>query len=282
VALHGIILGMPPLHESLLHGEAVPSGQRPGSPWAYSLWGILVVSVFVLYHASVLLVWNMPGKGLARSFHSSFLEQVKGKQYFGGTRNNQSWAMFAPNPNRTNNFVRVYVEDLEGGLWDFEQDIWELNRYPYLWYSRMGKINRRIDSKKQLQRMYGAWVCREWERQHDGQPAKAVVFVRRVTRVPHSREVIENGGWDQWQAPSEQTEQETINCKTTLHGQLPNELRIRYGLEPRSEEEERRAFHDVTIRTWWDKAEDERKRAEAGRPKARDDDGEPVNDDEDQ
>jgi hypothetical protein len=273
---------MPPLHETLLHGEAVPSGRRPGSPWAYSTWGILVVSAFVLYHVSVLLIWNLPAKGLAKSFHSSFLEQVKGKQYFGGTRNNQSWAMFAPNPNRTNNFVRVYVEDLEGELWDFEQDIWELDRYPYLWYSRMGKINRRIDGKKQFQRIYGAWVCREWERQHEGQPAKTVRFVRRVTRVPGSREVIEKGGWDQWQAPSEQTEQETINCKTTLHGQLPNELRVRYGLEPRPEDEERRVFHDVTIRTWWDKQEDERKRAEAGRPKLRDDDGEPINDDEDQ
>jgi hypothetical protein len=272
----------PPLHESLLRGEPVASGRRPGSPWAYSLWGILVVSVFVLYHASVLVIWNLPAKGLVKTFHTSFLEQTKGKQYFSGTRNNQSWAMFAPNPNRTNNFVHVYVEDLEGELWDFEQDIWQEDRYPYLWYSRMGKINRRIDGKKHFQRIYGAWVCREWERQHGGEPAKSVSFVRRVTRVPLSRDVIENGGWDQWQAPFEQTEQETINCKTVMNGQLPNELRIRYGFEPRSPEQEERTFRDVTMRTWWDKAEEERKRAEAGRPSLRDDDGEPVVDDEDQ
>jgi hypothetical protein len=285
VWLRGIIAWMPaptPLHESLLHGEAVASERRPGSRWAYSTWGILVVSVFVLYHASVLLVWNLPGKGLSKSFHSSFLEQVKGKQYFNGTRNNQSWAMFAPNPNRTNNFVHVYVEDLEGGLWDFEQDIWEEDRYPYLWYSRMGKINRRIDGKKSLQRMYGAWVCREWERQNQGQPAKSVRFVRRVTRVPMSREVLENGGWDQWQAPSEQTEQETITCKSVHHGQLPNELRIRYGFEERTPEQEERVFRKLTMRTWWDKLEEERKRADRGQPKTRDDDGEPINDDEDQ
>jgi hypothetical protein len=281
--LRGIIAWMPaPLHESLLHGEAVASGRRPGSRWAYSTWGMLVVSVFVLYHASVLLVWNLPAKGLSKSFNSSFLSQTKGKEYFGGTRLGQSWAMFAPDPNRTNNFVHVYVEDLEGELWDFEQDIWEEDRYPYLWYSRMGKINRRIDGKKNLQRQYGAWVCREWERQNQGQPAKSVRFVRRVTRVPKSLEVIENGGWDQWQAPSERTEQETINCKTVHHGQLPNELRVRYGFEERTPEQEERVFRDVTLRTWWDKLEEERKRADKGQPKSRDDDGDPINDDDDQ
>jgi hypothetical protein len=279
----------------LLHQDAVASGRRPGSLWAYSPLGILIVSAFVLYHVSVLLVWNMPGKGLAKSFHSSFLEQTKGKLYFGGTRNTQSWAMFAPNPNRTNNFVHVYAEDLDGQLWDFEQDIWALDRYPYLWYSRMGKINRRIDGKKSFQRMYGAWVCREWERQHEGTPAKSVSFVRRITRVPHAKEVLERGGWDQWQAPFEQTEQETITCKTVLHGQLPNELRVRYGFEPRDEKDEARVFRDVNLRTWWDKAEDQRKRDERAaeqaarlglpppeRPKDRDDDGEPIADDEDQ
>src|SRR5690349_24217328 len=118
------------LHESLLHGDALASERRPGSRWAYSLWGIVVVSVFVLYHVSVLLIWNLPSKGLVKTFQSSFLDGVKGKQYFGGTRNNQSWAMFAPNPNRTNNFVHVYVEDMDGELWDFEQDIWAEDRYP--------------------------------------------------------------------------------------------------------------------------------------------------------
>lgn len=270
------------LHESLLHGDAVASERRPGSRWAYPLWGIVVVSVFVLYHASVLLVWNLPSKGLVKTFHSSFLEQTKGKRYFSGTRNNQSWAMFAPNPNRTNNFVHVYVEDLEGELWDFEQDIWAEDRYPYLWYSREGKINRRIDGKKHFQRIYGAWVCREWERQHEGQPAKVVRFVRRATRVPHAKEVLAKGGWDQWQAPSEQTEQETITCKTAQHGQLPNELRVRYGFEPRDEVEEKRVFRDVTIRTWWDKAEDARKRAELKLGSRDDEDGAAVADDEDQ
>jgi hypothetical protein len=261
VWLRGIIAWMPaptPLHESLLHGEAVASERRPGSRWAYSTWGILVVSVFVLYHASVLLVWNLPGKGLSKSFHSSFLEQVKGKQYFNGTRNNQSWAMFAPNPNRSNTFIMVYVEDLDGNTWNFGQDIWGDDRYPYLFYDRRGKINRRIDNKKHYQRIYGAWVCREWERQHGGEPAKAVTFIKRYTRVPAPREVIKRGGWDAWGDHYKQKEQETITCKTTLDAQLPNELRARYGLPEIDEKLIRR----TETRTWVDTREAERKKAE--------------------
>jgi hypothetical protein len=250
------------LRESLLRGEPAPSEPRSRSPWAYSPWGILVVSVFVLYHTAVLLVWNSPNVGLTKPFHKAFLTSIKGYEYFNGTHNSQSWEMFAPNPNRTNAFVRVLVVDQQGEMWDFEQDIWELDRYPYLWYSRMGKINRRIDGKKHYQRQYGAWVCREWERRNGGVPAKEVVFVRLWTLVPLSEEVIENGGWDQWQAPMKQTEQETISCKSTVHAQLPNELRERYGLPPLEDEE--KVFKPVVQKTWWDKQEEEREEPASG------------------
>jgi hypothetical protein len=249
------------LRESLLRGEPAPSGPRARSPWAYSPWGILVVSVFVAYHAAVLLIWNSPNVALTKPFHKAFLQSIKAYEYFGGTHNSQSWEMFAPNPNRTNAFVRVLVVDQNGDLWDFEQDIWELDRYPYLWYSRMGKINRRIDGKKHYQRMYGAWVCREWERHNGGQPAREVAFVRLWTVVPTSEEVIANGGWDQWLAPVKQVEQETINCKSTIHAQLPNDLRERYGLEPLADE---KLFRPVVQKTWWDKQEAERDEPASG------------------
>jgi hypothetical protein len=248
-----------PLEQRLLHGAPVQTERRASSRWAYSVWGLIVVSVFVTYHVSVLLVWNTPHKGLMRNFHKTFLKQVKGYEYFKGTRNNQSWAMFAPNPTRTNTFVRVFVEDQAGELWDFEQDIWGENRYPYVWYDRRGKVNRRINNKKHYQRIYGAWVCREWERMHDGEPAKSVTFIHRLTRVPHPKQVLEKGGWSQWEAPYKQTEQETITCKTIAHGQLPNDLRARYGLELIDEDE---VFRPVRQRTWWDRQEAERKRVE--------------------
>jgi hypothetical protein len=167
--------------------------------------------------------------------------------------------MFAPNPNRTNNFVMVHVRDQHDREWDFEQDIWEEHRYPYFWYDRRGKVNRRIDGKKQFQRIYGAWVCREWERMHGGEAAKSVTFKRRITTVPEAQEVIDNGGWDQWQAESKVVEQETVTCKTIPHGTLPNSLRERYGL-PLIDEDEH--FIEVKNQTWWDKQEADRARAE--------------------
>jgi hypothetical protein len=248
-----------PLHESLLQGPACAIERRPTSRWVYPLWAILLVSVFVLYHASVLVIWNLPGKGLTKAFHSKFLSTVKGNEYFKGTRLTQSWGMFAPNPNRTNVFVRVFVEDQQGQVWDFEQDIWEENRYPYVWYDRRGKVNRNIDGKKHHQRNYGAWVCREWERQNGGEPAKSVTFIKRWTVVPKPRDVIANRGWNQWAAPYKQVEQETVTCKTVVHGTLPNELRERYGLPPLEDE---KLFRPAVQRTWWDKAERERKLAE--------------------
>lgn len=247
------------LSNSLLHAQPTPSERRPHSRWAYPLGGVLLVSVFVLYHTAVLLVWNTPGESLAKPFHSSFLKQTKGYEYFRGMRLTQSWSMFAPNPNRTNVFVHVYVRDQHGQDWDFQQDIWAKDRYPYFWYDRRGKVNRNIDGKKHHQRVYGAWVCREWERQHGGEPAKSVTFVRRVTKVPPAREVIEKRGWDQWAAPFKQTEQETITCKTIAHGTLPNYLRERYGLPLIDEDEQ---FIPVKIQTWWTKQEAERLRAE--------------------
>jgi hypothetical protein len=247
------------LHESLLHGPPCASERRPTSRWAYPLGAILLASVFVLYHASVLVIWNTPGKGLDKTFHSTFLTKVKGNEYFRGTRLTQSWGMFAPNPNRSNTFVRVFVEDQQGQVWDFEQDIWEEDRYPYIWYDRRGKVNRNIDGKKHLQRIYGAWVCREWERIHGGEQAKSVTFIKRWTVVPRAEEVIKKGGWNQWEAPYKQVEQETITCKTVVHGTLPNELRERYGLPLIDEEKDLRP---VVQRTWWDQRERERKVAE--------------------
>jgi hypothetical protein len=247
-----------PLHTSLLHADPAPSEPRPTRRWSYPQWGVFVVSLFIAYHAAVLLVWNLPSKGLVQQFHKATLETLEGFKYFNGTRNNQSWAMFAPNPNRSNTFIMVYVEDLDGNTWNLGQDIWGDERYPYVFYDRRGKINRRIDGKKHFQRIYGAWACREWERQHDGVPAKSVSFVKRYTRVPAPREVIRAGGWDPWGPHYKQKEQETINCKTTLDAQLPNELRVRYGLPEVDEKLIRRTEN----RTWVDTREAERKRAE--------------------
>lgn len=239
--------GTPPLHESLLHAGPASVDRRPDSRWAYPLAGIAMVSTFLLYHLSVLLVWNAPSKDVAKRFHASFLDAVEGRTYFRATRNDQSWGMFAPNPDRSNNFVKVYVIDQNHDRWDFGQDIWALNRYPYAWYDRRGKVNRNIDGKKNYQRVYGAWVCREWERQHGGESPVAVQFIKRWTSVPEPDEVIAKGGWDPWAVEYKTIEQETVVCKKIAHGTLPNALRERYGLPALDDPAQ---FREVEIETW--------------------------------
>jgi hypothetical protein len=87
----------------------------------------------------------------------------------------------------------------------------------------------------------------------------SVTFIRRVTKVPTARQVIERGAWEQWAAESTLKELETVTCKTVPHGTLPNSLRERYGL-PLIDEDKH--FRDVNIQTWWGKQEAERVRAE--------------------
>ena len=244
---------------ALLH-EPVPelSASSQGGRFAYRWWGMLLVSLFVAYHASVLLVHNLPNKGLSRDLHRFFDKHLQMRSYLYATGNTQSWAMFAPNPHRTNFFMKVMVVDDTGEIWDLAQDIYGRRRYPYLFYDRMGKINRRIIEQKGYRRHYAAWVCREWERTHQGKPAQEVRFVKMWTRVPPPEAVIEHAQgnpvamwYDPMQLPLKQREEDAIPCDTTRQAQLPNHLRERYGFEPVDDT----VFRPIYIRTWKDRQE---------------------------
>jgi hypothetical protein len=238
--------------DTLLHGDFVehPKSKRT---WAYPLVGMVFVSVFIAYHMVVLLTWNTPSKGIGKKFHSTLISKTYGRRYFSATSNTQSWSMFAPNPNRTNVFIRVLVTDADGQEWDMGHDIWQKDRHPYWFYDRMGKINRRIDGKKGYQRVYGAWMCREWAETHGGEIPEKVRFVKRWTRIPHPAKVLATGRWgyNPWELPDRQKEQETIRCKSVVNGQLSNEHRARHGLPPLEDD----GFKPVKIRTWKDQQE---------------------------
>lgn len=239
--------------ERLLHGEFAPTEKAPGRRWAYPTIGIVFVSFFIAYHTTILLAWNTPKSGLGKRFQNTFLSKTYARRYFSATSNTQSWAMFAPNPNRTNVFIRVLVTDPDGKEWDLGHDIWKKDRHPYWFYDRMGKINRRIDGKKGYQRVYGAWVCREWAEANGGVAPESVRFVKRWTRIPTPRAIRSKGAWgyDPWKLKSHQKEQETIRCATVVNGQLSNEHRARHGF-PALEDD---GFKPVRIRTWKDTKE---------------------------
>lgn len=249
------------LEHSLL-SEAVSADDGRGR-WAYPLWGKMLVSVVILFHLTILLVWALPGKGLVKGTHKFFNEHFDMSTYLRATGTRQSWAMFAPNPNRTNIFVRVMVEDQEGEIWDLQHDIYKRRTYPYLWYDRRGKINRRLARTAGYRRHYAAWVCREWEREH-GELPKEVRFIKLSTRIPKPKKLWKATKGQPWRGynPNKlrlnKKDEGKFTCSTTPHAQLPDYLRERYGMEPGEEG----AFRSVRIRTWIDLREQEERKRE--------------------
>lgn len=247
----------PSLAQTLLHQE-VARDDRPERRWSYGGLMQLVVTLFILYHGVILLVHNLPSKGLAKGVQKTLNDKLHADRYWRATGNSQSWAMFAPNPHRSNIFMKVLVKDKDGEVWDLKHDIYGKRTYPYLWYDRMGKINRRIVDQKGYRRHYAAWLCRDWERTHGGESADEVQFVKMWTRIPPPQAVFERAqgnifkmGYDPNQLELHQREEESIRCKTNRHAQLPPYLRERYGLPEAPE----RHFKGLHMRTWWDQQE---------------------------
>jgi len=240
----------PALAEALLRAPlqvVAPDGRR----WAYKPVGMVLASLFVLYHVLVLLQHTTPSAGLAAQFNKTLGDRLKAGQWMRAASSIQSWSMFAPNPHRSNMFLQVFVELADGTVKDLEHDMYGRREYPYVFYDRMGKINRRLIEQDRYQRHYAAWVCREWAREHGGEPPVRVQFVKMWTKVPHPAKVIPHGGFDPMQLKLTKEHMPSVECATTVHAQLPDEIRARHGLPPLPPG----AFRDTIIQTWWDKAE---------------------------
>jgi len=252
------------LADRLLHGP-MPDDDRPDRRWAYPLWLMLLMSLAVGYHTMILLVHNLPNKGLSKGLHTFFSEKFQAANYMRATGNSQSWAMFAPNPHRSNLFMRVLVKDKDGEIWDLAHDMYGRREYPYLFYSRMGKINRRIIDEKGYRKHYAAWVCRDWEMTHDGEAPEEVQFIKMWTQVPPPEKSYKYMGYDPMKLYLNQREEDAIRCSTTYHAQLPDDIRERLGLEPLPSGR----YRDIALRTWWDQKEAKARQAEREAEKAK-------------
>ena len=255
------------LAQSLLHDDPT-EGEGAGRRWAYPGWAMLLISLFIAYHATILIVFNLPRTGLSADLHRAFSRNLEMRDYLRTVGTVQSWSMFAPNPHRRNEFMQVLVVDAAGEVWDMQLDIYGRDRYPYLFYDRIGKINRRIIDERNYRRHFAAWVCRHWERTHDGESAQEVRFVKRWTRVPKPEEVFEHADghlgsmwFDPKKLPLKSHLEETLSCSSTRQAQLPPYLRERFGFPPAEPTHYRPAF----MRTWKDKLgseEESRRRLE--------------------
>jgi hypothetical protein len=221
-----------------------------GRRWAYGPVATALVSLFILYHTVTLLQHTTPSAGLAQKFSKTLGEALQAGGYMRATSNIQSWSMFAPNPHRSNMFLQVFVELEDGSVIDLEHDMYGRREYPYLIYDRMGKINRRLIEQDRYQRHYAAWVCRDWALKHGGEMPARVQFVKMWTKVPHPAKVIPTMGFDPMELKLTKERLASVECATTQHAQLPDEIRARHGLPPLPEG----AFRDVPVQTWWDKA----------------------------
>jgi hypothetical protein len=236
--------------EALLRGPLEVAAED-GRPWAYRPLGLVLVSLYLVYHVVALLQHTTPSGGLAATFNRSLGEALRVGAYMRTTSNVQSWSMFAPNPHRSNMFLQVFVELADGRVLDLQHDMYGRRQYPYMFYDRMGKINRRLLEQDRYQRHYAAWVCRDWAMYHGGEMPVRVKYVKMWTKVPHPAKVIPNWGFDPMELKLTKEHLPSVECATTVHAQLPDDIRARHGLPPLAPGE----FRDAIVQTWWDKAE---------------------------
>lgn len=234
------------LAQALLQAP-MPEEDPPTAPGAFSRPVRWVVTFFIAYHALLLLVYNTPATGLTRGLHYTFDRYLQMRSYMAATGNVQSWALFAPDPARVNTFVRVLLQDDTGEVRDLAHDIYGRRRHPYLFYDRLAKINRRLVEDSRYLEPYAAWVCRDWERAGDGQPARAVRLIEAATRIPPPELAFHEMGYDPERLPLLVGQAFTIECQALAYAQLPDRIRQRYGLPPAAADTIRRAGQY----TWW-------------------------------
>jgi hypothetical protein len=232
--------------------EAAPSADAPA--WAYSRWRRALVSAFLVYHLAAIIAQLLPVAGLAARVRDTILGPARGAAYVHATWNVQTWRMFAPNPHRTNVHIRVFVIDAEGRRWNMRHDVRTRRRFPYLFYDRMGKLNRRLSQDEHLHPIYAAWVCRDWELSrlrglHERPSAARVEFVRVTNRIPPPATSISTTGYHPRQLRLRHKALTEFDCRDLPHGQVPNLLRARHGLPRRGPDQPK--FHDVRVETWW-------------------------------
>ncbi|MCA9688112.1 MAG: HTTM domain-containing protein, partial [Myxococcales bacterium] len=117
-----------------------PYTGAPRQPWAYGPLGRFVVAALTIYHVVGVALWLLPDKDCLSTWREEALNPVK--WWLRTTQTTQGWRMFAPNPPRSNLFMRVLVTTQDGKVLDMNTDVYHpANRpLPWIWYTRQRKI----------------------------------------------------------------------------------------------------------------------------------------------
>ena len=212
----------------------------PRMPWAYGPFGRFIISSLLIWHIVGVTIWLLPDKNCLDPWRNP-ARQVWTK-WLTTTQTDQGWGMFAPNPPRTNVFLKVLVTDESGEVFDLKTDVYAEERrpIPWIWNDRMRKMNRRIiggesGNTQWYRKWYARYICRQWALEHEGQGPRKVELVKVWYRMPSPEETWKHGYYDTWdllaRTGAEKIEH-TEHCKRTVQGQLPNWIRERHGLDP--------------------------------------------------
>jgi hypothetical protein len=231
-----------------------PTTSRPSAPWAYGPLGRLLAGGLFIYHFVGVGIWLLPEKWCLGTFRIEAREPFT--WWLSTTQTTQGWAMFAPNPPRRNMHMRVVVTDADGQSFDLNTDVYAcfaedadeavcdaVYPIPWIWYSRNGKMNRRIIGGEGgqgawYQRWHGRWVCRQWALDHDGELPEKVELIQVGYTIPEPEWVWEHGPFDpkeRFHSHGKQEKQHTTHCRTEVEAQPTDEVRARHGLPPAPE-----------------------------------------------
>jgi hypothetical protein len=209
-------------------------------PWAYGPLGRFLVSGLLAWHIAAVAVWLLPDKDSLQSWRNP-ARQVFTK-YLTTTQTDQGWGMFAPNPPRSNVFLKVLVTDRSGEVWDMRTDVYAPERkpIPWIWNDRMRKMNRRIiggesGNTQWYRKWYARWHCRQWQLEHNGEFPEKVELVKVWYGIPSPEETARKGFYDpedRLARDGKEKIEHTERCERTVMGQLPNHVRERHGLPP--------------------------------------------------
>jgi hypothetical protein len=233
--------------------QALPSGQ---APWAYGPVGRVFVGGLLVWHFFAVATWLMPDKDSLGSFRGEAQKAVA--HYLNVTTTAQGWGMFAPNPPRSNVFMKVLVVDQQGEVWDLRTDVYaeEQKPIPWIWNTRLRKMNRRIiggeTGPEWYRKWYGRYQCRAWAREHGGEPPRQVKLVKVWYGIPTPEQARKDGYYIAEERLAQLGKEEvvhTVTCKVEPMGQLPNYIRERDGL-PLLEDGVYKPWHKYKRKKW--------------------------------
>ncbi|PRQ02270.1 hypothetical protein ENSA5_25060 [Enhygromyxa salina] len=260
--------------EGLGRGEASEAKPEPDAwTWAYGWFGRAFVGTLIAVHLAALAAHSIPDKDCTASFRKPARAVVL--PWVQITQTYQSWNMFAPNPTRSNVFMKVFVTDQDGQLWDLYTDVNSPRNKvsPWLIYDRMGKITRRVTGDaKHYQKWIARYHCRKWALEHDGQLPRTVEIIKQWYAVPPPKLMRERGPYDPaayLEAHGKQKRVYRARCATEPDAQPTNEIRRRHGLASVPDSEIHRATKPRLDR--WQRRheiEAERERREAAKAAA--------------